>query len=88
MSNQYHSKQDVGYYLLREGPNLAKPVSFVPINPFELTAVAMASPLSPYTRTSVVTKPRQLGFFTHYDGEVSLGPLGNTTSQEACKQCD
>ena len=30
----------------------------------------------------------RLGFVTPYDGEVSLGPLGNTTSQEACKQCD
>ena len=27
-------------------------------------------------------------FVTLYDGEVSQGPLGNTTSQEACKQCD
>ena len=30
----------------------------------------------------------RLGFVTPYDGEVSLGPLGNTASQEACKQCD
>ena len=27
----------------------------------------------------------RLGFVTPYDGEISLGPLGNTTSQEACK---
>jgi hypothetical protein len=30
----------------------------------------------------------RLGFVTPYDGEVSQGPLGNTTSQQACKQCD
>ena len=30
----------------------------------------------------------RLGFVTPYDREVSLGPLGNTTSQEACKQFD
>ena len=35
-------------------------MSFIPINPFELTAIAMASPLSPYTRTYAMTKPRQL----------------------------
>ena len=28
----------------------------------------------------------RLGFVIPYDGKVSLGPLGNTTSQEACKQ--
>ena len=27
----------------------------------------------------------RLGFVTPYEGEVSRGPLGNTTSQEACK---
>ena len=31
---------------------------------------------------------RLLGFVTLYDGEVSLAPLGNTASQEACKQSD
>ena len=30
----------------------------------------------------------RLGFLTSYDEEVSLGPLGNTTSQEACKKYD
>ena len=30
----------------------------------------------------------RLGFVTPYDREVSLGPLGNTTSQEARKQSD
>ena len=30
----------------------------------------------------------RLGFVTPYDEEVSQGPLDNTTSQEACKQCD
>ena len=27
----------------------------------------------------------RLGFVAPCDGEISLGPLGNTTSQEACK---
>ena len=30
----------------------------------------------------------RLGLVTPYDGEVSQGPLSNTTSQEAWKQCD
>ena len=30
----------------------------------------------------------RLGFVTPFDGEVSLGPLSNTTSQEACKKSD
>ena len=30
----------------------------------------------------------RLGFVTPYDGEVSLGPLGNTASQDACKKSD
>ena len=44
-----------------EGPNLGKSfVSFVSFNPFELTYIAMAPYLSPFTRTSAVTKPRHM----------------------------
>ena len=35
-------------------------MSFVPINPFEQITQSMASRLSPFMRTSAVTKPRQL----------------------------
>ena len=29
----------------------------------------------------------RMGFITPYDGDMSLGPLGNTTSYRAFKQC-
>lgn len=35
-------------------------MSLVPLNPFKLITIAMASPLSPFTRASAVTKTRQL----------------------------
>jgi hypothetical protein len=55
--NQYNTKQDVGYYLIGEGPNLGKLVSLVPFNPFELIIVAMAPHLSPFARASAMLNP-------------------------------
>ena len=41
--------------------------------------------LQVFPKVSVELHGSRLGFVTQYDGEISLGPLGNTTSQEACK---
>ena len=51
----------VGYYLHREGPNLGKSVTLDSDQPLQANHLAaMASRLSPVSRTSAVTKPRQL----------------------------
>ena len=55
-------KQDVGFYLHCEGPNLGKkPRVSRPTQPLSsYYKDVLASRLSPHTRTSVVTNPRQL----------------------------
>ena len=57
--NQYHLKLDVGFYLHRKGPNQYKPsYSLSRLTPLSFL-VAMAPRLSPSSRTSTVTIPRQ-----------------------------